>query len=322
MDFHIWYPADYSFCAGFASKFFSVLTNVLGVKHVFTSAYRPTTNGQVERWNATLADTVAHLSGEADWDLTLGLACTAYNSSVHSTTGFSPFELASTRDPCPAVWSRTPDLTPRSREQKLQFRHGLLARAARLRRAAQETMEKRLQRYKLRYDDLVRRRAAGIQVGDSVLVRTHVLEPGRSPKLSFPVAGPYPVIELSGVNVQIRTREGLQTLHLDRVIRCPMDLPSGVEWSKPRVQKPPIVRPRQERDDEYVIDRLVSHARAEDDSCWLVRVRWAAFGPDDDTWEPAASIPETFLRLYERRKKLSPGVLTLPEAPAIHPSQV
>jgi transposase InsO family protein len=33
----------------FASKFFQVLNNVLGVKHVFTCAYRPSTNGQVER---------------------------------------------------------------------------------------------------------------------------------------------------------------------------------------------------------------------------------------------------------------------------------
>jgi transposase InsO family protein len=33
----------------FASKFFGVLTHALEVKQVFTSAYRPTTNGQVER---------------------------------------------------------------------------------------------------------------------------------------------------------------------------------------------------------------------------------------------------------------------------------
>jgi transposase InsO family protein len=44
----------------FAINVFQALTKALGVKHVFTSAYRPTTNGQVERWNKTLVDTLTH----------------------------------------------------------------------------------------------------------------------------------------------------------------------------------------------------------------------------------------------------------------------
>jgi transposase InsO family protein len=65
----------------FASMFLQVLNNVLGVKHVFASAYRPSTNGQVERWNATLVDMLTHLAREKYWDRSLGLACVAYNSS-------------------------------------------------------------------------------------------------------------------------------------------------------------------------------------------------------------------------------------------------
>jgi transposase InsO family protein len=57
--------------SAFASKFFGVLTHVLGVRHVFTPAYRPTTNGQVERWNATLVDSIAQLAVEKDWDQAL-----------------------------------------------------------------------------------------------------------------------------------------------------------------------------------------------------------------------------------------------------------
>jgi hypothetical protein len=38
-------------------------------------------------------------------------------------------------------------------------------------------------RYKALYDNNVRKRHGDIQVGDSVFVRTHVLEPTRSPKL-------------------------------------------------------------------------------------------------------------------------------------------
>jgi transposase InsO family protein len=86
--------------SNFASKFFSVLTHILGIKHVFTSPYRPFTNGQTERWNATLMDTVSnYLVGKKEWDELLGVAATSYNHSVHTSTGYTPFEFALTRLP-------------------------------------------------------------------------------------------------------------------------------------------------------------------------------------------------------------------------------
>jgi transposase InsO family protein len=89
--------------SAFASKFVRVLINILGVRQVFTSAYRPATNGQIERWNATLADALTHLETEKNWDIHLGTVCMYYNSSVHSSTGFAPIELATTRDPASNV---------------------------------------------------------------------------------------------------------------------------------------------------------------------------------------------------------------------------
>jgi hypothetical protein len=89
-----------------------------------------------------------------------------------------------------------------------------------------------------------------------------------------------------------------------------MDLPSGIKWA-PQKDVPQSRRLQvTERDDEYVIQRLVSHARAEDDSGWLVRVRWAGFSSNDDTWEPASALPADMLKRYEHRKRLAPGTLT------------
>ena len=234
--------------SAFTSKFFGVITQVLGVKHVFATAYRPTTNGQVERWNASLVDLVSHLGTEKEWDLHIGLACTAYNSTVHSSTVFAPLELATTREPCPAVWTRVPTLRPPGKTTKSHLRHQLLLRAEKLCRTARETMDSKLARYKNVYDQHVRRRHRELMLGDSVLVRTFVTEPGRSTKLSAPVAGPYTVVGMSDSNVKIRTREGVQTLHLDRVIRCPTDLPSGVVWSS-KPEKSKQKSPPHEKDD-------------------------------------------------------------------------
>jgi transposase InsO family protein len=171
--------------SAFARKFFGVLTHVLGVKKVFhlsvccgpvgRSARRPTTNGQVERWNATLVDAIAMSSFEKDWDLSVGLACVAYNSTVHTTKRYTPFEVSSTRDTCPNVWTRQPSLETKSPKAKYQLRYQLLARAAKFRDAAVEKTEHNLARYKQMWDRHVRRRHGAVQLGDSVFVRTHVI---------------------------------------------------------------------------------------------------------------------------------------------------
>ena len=49
----------------------------------------------VERFNRTLSDmlaTTAH-NHPSDWDFYIRKVCLAYNSSIHSSTGFSPFFL-------------------------------------------------------------------------------------------------------------------------------------------------------------------------------------------------------------------------------------
>jgi hypothetical protein len=98
-------------------------------------------------------------------------------------------------------------------------------------------------------------------------------------------------------------------------MRCPTDLPSGVAWA-PRKEIPKSASRRAvEPDDEFVIDRFVSHARAEDDSEWLIRVRWAGFSAADDSWERARELPTELVGRYERRKKLQAGLLTRSEEP-------
>lgn len=295
--------------SNFASKFFSVLTHILGIKHVFTSPYRPSTNGQTERWNATLMDTVSHyLVGKKEWDDLVGVAATSYNHSVHSSTGYTPFELALTRVPHGTLApTRSPDAWIKTND-KQSYRHHLLARAAKLAGAAREKNLLQLERYKKIYDHKVKTRHKGLQLGDSVLIRTYMMEPSRSPKLVFPVAGPYPVVELDGTHVIVRTREGTQRHHLDRVIRAPMsDLPPGVELVPPTTASSLRGTPRPPAENlssnEYVIDRLISHERAEDDS-WLIRVRWAGFDSSEDTWEPVENLPTKLVEKYEKRKKI------------------
>mgnify|MGYP003519284518 FL=1 len=174
--------------------------------------------------------------------------------------------------------------------------------------AARETNLLRIERYKRVYDAKVRSRNE-VLPGESVLVKKFLWEPGRSPKLSFPVAGPYPVLTVDGVQAVLKTRDGDQRVHLDRVIRCPMDLPPGVQFAQAERAGPSLAN-ADWADIEYIVDRLVSHARDEEGTGFLIRVRWAGYDKGSDTWEPAENLPEKMLRSYERSKKLQEGTLT------------
>ena len=81
----------------YESNLFQCLMNNLGIKKLRTSGYRPNTNGLTEQSNTTIKNYLtAFLESSPDktnWDLLLDLLAYAYNSSVHTSTGYSPAEL-------------------------------------------------------------------------------------------------------------------------------------------------------------------------------------------------------------------------------------
>ncbi|XP_065313505.1 uncharacterized protein LOC135922911 isoform X1 [Gordionus sp. m RMFG-2023] len=66
-----------------------------GIVQRVTSAYHPQANGLVERVNRTIQNRIAKsvLDIPTDWPDALVGVCGTYNSCIHSSTGFSPYEL-------------------------------------------------------------------------------------------------------------------------------------------------------------------------------------------------------------------------------------
>jgi hypothetical protein len=85
----------------FNEKFFLAVCRELGIEKLFTTAYHPQTNGQVERYNRTTVNALRGFVSERQntWeeyasDITFG-----YNCRIHSSLGLAPFELDLSRPP-------------------------------------------------------------------------------------------------------------------------------------------------------------------------------------------------------------------------------
>lgn len=87
--------------ASLISEAMTQLCARLGIKRSLTSVEHPQTDGVVERLNRTLKISLAAaVSTEpTQWNSYLQFITFAYNTAVHSTTGFSPFQMMLGRKP-------------------------------------------------------------------------------------------------------------------------------------------------------------------------------------------------------------------------------
>lgn len=75
-------------------QFLKKINKMLDIKHIFTSPFSPASN-EIERKNRELGNYLRAFTADNphDWDLKIPYFIAHQNSVVHSSTGFSPFEL-------------------------------------------------------------------------------------------------------------------------------------------------------------------------------------------------------------------------------------
>ncbi len=86
----------------YTSKVTEELYKRLRITRKLSTSFHPQTDGQTERLNRVLEDTLRHYVNATcdDWDKYLSCAEFAINSAVNASTGFAPFELAYGELPC------------------------------------------------------------------------------------------------------------------------------------------------------------------------------------------------------------------------------
>ena len=79
----------------FESLLVAEVCRLLGIQKTRTTAYHPQSDGLVERWNRTLLHSLSTYVKDhpESWEDHVRPTSMAYNTSVHTTTGFTPFFL-------------------------------------------------------------------------------------------------------------------------------------------------------------------------------------------------------------------------------------
>ena len=213
----------------FTSSFFRKVCRILGIVKVFTTEYHPQTNGQAERYNRTLLAALRHYVADSqrDWDEWLGPVTYAYNTQVHRSTGFAPFDLVLSRPPAqPLVDQELLEHEPGShpsdrRTQVSQAKLAFLERLASAIVKARSNLERTQMRYKRNFDARIRQRLANLKPGDYVYREVPEHPQGVNPKLASPVDGPYRVLSIDWPTIVVDVGGRPVRVNANRLVRAP-----------------------------------------------------------------------------------------------------
>ncbi|RXN37833.1 Transposon Ty3-G Gag-Pol poly [Labeo rohita] len=153
----------------FESEVFQTMCELLDIDKTRTTPFRPQSDGQVERFNATLQKILATTSERChwEWDLMVPYAVMAYRATKHSSTGFTPNMMLfgqEITEPIDLVAGMPPDdtLTQSIPQYVVQMRERLeLAH-----QVARDALGQSVERAKKQYDKRAAR--TRYKVGDAV----------------------------------------------------------------------------------------------------------------------------------------------------------
>jgi hypothetical protein len=205
----------------------------LGIAKIFTTAYHPQTNGQVERFNRT---NINSLRGyverrQNDWDEYTSAITFGYNCRVHSSLNLAQFELILSRPPPKlSVGPSEAEAQDTPASVKLRF----LTRVKELVPLAQKRLPEAQAQYKRNFDRSLKEKNNDVLSGSWVYLRREVHEAGRNPKLDDQVDGPYQVIETDGRVFKLRIGDEDVPVSSDCITPAPVSDP------EPRNREDPI----------------------------------------------------------------------------------
>jgi len=211
----------------FESELMAEICKILGILKTRTTPYHPQCDGLVERFNRTLLDMLATTTKDHpfDWENQIRKVCFAYNTSIQSTTGFTPFFLMfgrQARVPADVMYATDkPDGTTHG-----EFAATLKTTLENAYQLVRDNTGMKQERQKDYYDKRVHGKP--FSVGDQVWLHSPVVPRGKSKKLHHPWIGPWIIVKrlsdaVYRVQSLVRHRKRA-VVHFDRLKPCPPDM--------------------------------------------------------------------------------------------------
>jgi hypothetical protein len=200
--------------SNFLSNLFKSICKLLRIKKIQTTAFHPASNGGLERSHRVLAEYLRHYVSEDQrtWDEFIPYATYVYNTTVHNSTMFTPFELVyGFQSEVPSALREPPTVLYNYDDYVLELKSRLQSSHE----VAREKLLSNKEKSKVYYDK--QSETPDVQVGQKVLIYDETVRRGRSKKLSPQYIGPYEVLAVEGVNVVIRKGRATQKVHVNRV---------------------------------------------------------------------------------------------------------
>ena len=190
--------------SNFKSNLVKKLFETLQVKPIYTSPYHPESDGQCERFNSTLVQTLRKLIEERpeEWNRKLQYVAFSYRTSKHSVTGYSPYQLVFGRKPREPVHTLTEPDETRSATYLANFKDAEGWRRIALRRINAE-----------KEDRVWQNEAPEYKEGDLVMLKDH----RRTSKLSPMYKGPFRVCEEKDPNYVLDIDDQRKTWHANQL---------------------------------------------------------------------------------------------------------
>ena len=296
------------------NAFWEQLCSRWQIKQKLSSAFHPQTDGQTERMNRTLEETLRHYvgTGRACWDEHLPCAEFAINDSVNASTGFTPFFLNYGEHPKNPLLG-SPHTGPVKSLDSKAFTEAIADAV----RSAKEHLRAAQDRQKATADK--HRRDVTYAVGDKVLLSTKNLRLSGARKLMPRYVGPFSVTALIG-----KTAAALELpaeLPVHNVFHFSLLKPFCADrHSRP----PPPLPALDESSPAWVVKAILSHRDVKAGTGRSKReylVEWQTHGAEHHTWEPTEVLSgcDELIKAYLASKSApAPAPVPIRRSPRMH----
>jgi len=209
----------------FTGTLIATLSKLCGISQKFTAGYHPQTNALTERFNRTIQEVLSKFVNpeQSNWDDLLQASVFAYNTSIHSSTGFTPFEMVHGFIPTMPVGVDL--IIPKGSQTASEWVKTIHDQARIIQEAGLQRQIRRARTQEKQYNK--NKKMKMIKVGDLVRINMGQSINPQTKKLARMWKGPFTVLKRCGpVSFRVIDKEGYElpdAVHINRMMKISED---------------------------------------------------------------------------------------------------